>query len=102
MPRGKLKTPRSLRPRLRAVADQHGFESIDAVAFHFVDSGLRRCGVEGSDLATRLERATEEQGYSSPAELVEHFLIRGLRAYEKAEDDPARLKERLRGLGYIE
>jgi hypothetical protein len=102
MARAKLKIPRSLKPRLRDVASKHEFDSIDALAFHFVDRGLRTYGAEEGDLGARIERVTDEQGYSSSTELVEHLLIRGLRAYEKAEDDPARLEERLRGLGYIE
>lgn len=102
MGRKKLKIPRSLKSRLRAVADKHGFESHEAVAVHFVDRGLLTYKIEGDDLDERIERAVDEQGYSSASELVEHLLIRGLRAYEEAEDDPERLKERLRGLGYIE
>jgi len=102
MGRKKLKIPRSLKARLRAVADKHGFDSYEAAAVHFVDRGLLTYGIEGGELDERIDRAVDEQGYSSEAELVEHLLIRGLRAYEEAEYDPERLQERLRGLGYIE
>lgn len=102
MARKKLKIPRSLKSRLRAVAEKHDFDSYEAVAVHFVDRGLATYGIEGGELDERIERAVDEQGYSSTSELVEHLLIRGLRAYEEASDDPEKLQERLRGLGYIE
>ena len=98
----KVKIPRPLKSRLKAVAARHDFASIDELAVHFVDKGLTVYGVDGADLCARIDEAVDAQGYASSAELIEHLLVRGLRAYEQVEDDPQRLEERLRGLGYIE
>lgn len=98
----RIKIPRPLKRRLRDVAKNHEFESIDALALHFVDRGLLRYGELTGDLDDRIEAAVDQQGYSSRVELIEHLLLRGLRAYEDAPDDPEALRERLKGLGYIE
>ena len=98
----KIKIPRSLKPRLKAVGKKHELGSAADVATHFVDRGLKAYGVEDGDLDARIERAVDEQGYSSPGELIEHLLLRGLGAYEAEASDLDALKERLRGLGYID
>lgn len=100
--RTKLKIPRSLKARLKAVGKAHDLGSTDDVALHFVDRGLRVYGATDGDIGDRIEQAVDSEGYSSADELIEHLLLRGLRAYEQADDDPAALAERLRGLGYID
>ena len=42
----KLKVPRSLKRRLKAVAKQHDFGSADAVIDHFLTRGLAHYGEE--------------------------------------------------------
>jgi hypothetical protein len=59
-------------------------------------------GVPPGPLGDRLAHAIEEQGYSSQAELIEHLVRRGLRAYLEPAASPEALAARLRGLGYIE
>ncbi|MEM9491393.1 MAG: hypothetical protein AAGC55_19765 [Myxococcota bacterium] len=99
----KIKPPKNLRDRLRAVAKNHDFGSDKALVEHFVGRGLKVYGApEDLDLKAQLEHVVDDQGYSSVDELIEHLLLRGLRAYEEAEDDPAKLEARLRGLGYID
>ncbi|RMH39035.1 MAG: hypothetical protein D6689_17815 [Deltaproteobacteria bacterium] len=100
----KVKPPRALKKRLKAVAAKHDFDGVDAVVHHFIDRGLKQYerGEPPADLAARLDAVVDEQGYSSRDELIEHLLLRGLDAYEDAPDDPEKLRERLRGLGYIE
>ena len=102
MKSAKVKIPGFLKARLKAVVAQHDFASIDALAVHFVDKGLTVYGIAGGELGERIDSAVDAQGYASSAELIEHLLVRGLRAYEEVNDDPERLAERLRGLGYIE
>ena len=99
----KIKPPKALKGRLQDVAKKHGFGSDKELTDHFVVRGLKAYGApEGEVLAAQLEHVVDDQGYSSADELVEHLLLRGLRAYEESEDDPAKLEERLRGLGYID
>ena len=102
MAKDKIKIPRSLKGRLKKVAKEHKFESAEDLAMHFVDRGLKVYGAEQGELGDRIEQAVDNQGYSSDDELIEHLLLRGLQAYEEAPDDPEALKERLRGLGYID
>mgnify|MGYP001038766260 CR=1 FL=1 len=103
MAKFKMKPPKSLRGRLKDVAQNHDFGSDKDVMEHFIMRGLKVYGAsESDDLDAQLDHVVEEQGYSGVDELVEHLLLRGLRAYEEAEDDPAKLEERLRGLGYID
>ena len=98
----EIRIPRPLRARLRAVAERHQLGNPQAAAHHFVDRGLDRYGAPAGPLADRLRWVVEDQGYSSEAELVEHLLLRGLRAYEEPTSSPEELAARLRGLGYIE
>lgn len=102
MGRFKVKVPKSLKPRMKAVAKKHEFASVDALTDHFIDRGLKVYEAPEGELSERIEHVVEEQGYSSAEELVEHLLLRGLRAYEEVEDDPAAMEARLRGLGYID
>ena len=102
MAKFKIKPPKSLKGRLEDVAKKHNFASAAALTEHFITRGLKVYGAEGDDIDAQIEQVVEDQGYSSPDELVEHLLLRGLRAYEEGEDDPAKLEERLRGLGYID
>lgn len=99
----KLKIPKEYKSRLKEVARKHDFASGEAFADHLVDKGLNTYGVDKSlPMDEKLELVVEENGYSSKEELIEHLLERGLRAYEEPVDDPKKLEERLRGLGYIE
>jgi hypothetical protein len=111
----KVKIPRSLKGRLKEVADRHNFASPEALALHFVDRGLKGYETSGASASSpsaqgendqslehRVTRVVEDQGYSSKEELIEHLLLRGLKAYEEPVDDPAALEARLRGLGYID
>lgn len=102
MSKQELRIPRPLRARLRDVAARHQLGAPEAVALHFVERGLDRYSAPPGPLAVRLSWALEEQGYSSEAELVEHLLLRGLRAYEEPARSPEELAARLRGLGYID
>lgn len=111
MAKFKIKPPKSLKSRLRAVAKAHDFASEKAVTAHFIERGLQAYGADPDpdpapdpedDLAARLDQVVDEQGYSSRAELIEHLLLRGLRAYEEHAEDPEALQARLRGLGYID
>jgi hypothetical protein len=102
MAKFKIKPPKSLKGRLEDVAKKHGFASAAALTEHFLTRGLKVYGGEGDDIDAQIEHVVEDQGYSSADELVEHLLLRGLRAYEEGEGDPAKLEERLRGLGYID
>lgn len=98
----KVDVPSTLKARLGAVAQKHGFANARAFADHLVDRGLSHYGAQGKSLEDRLNDVVESQGYSSAEEVVEHLLERGLRAYEEPEDDPEKLAARLRGLGYID
>jgi hypothetical protein len=98
----QIRIPRSLRARMRDVAERHRLGNADAAATYFVERGLDRYGAPPGALVDRLRWAVDEQGYSSEAELVEHLLLRGLRAYEEPVSSPEELVARLRGLGYIE
>jgi hypothetical protein len=99
---GDLRIPRSLRGRLRDVAARHQLGAPEAVAHHFVERGLDHYGAPAGPLAGRLTWAVDDQGYASEAELIEHLLLRGLRAYEEPAHSPEELAARLRGLGYID
>ncbi len=103
MAKFKIKPPKELRGRLRDVAKKHDFASDKALCEHFIVRGLKVYGApQDAEMGDQVEHVVEEQGYSSSEELIEHLLLRGLRAYEEAETDPAKLEERLRGLGYID
>lgn len=98
----KIKPPKALRDRLRAVGKNHDLGPEKTVVDHFVTRGLKAYGApESAKLADQLDHVVDEQGYSSREELIEHLLLRGLRAYEEAAD-PQVLEARLRGLGYID
>ena len=98
----KIKPPKALRDRLRAVGKNHGLGSEKEVVDHFITRGLSAYGApESDDLGARLDQIVDAKGYSSRDELIEHLLLRGLRAYEEAAD-PEALEARLRGLGYID
>jgi hypothetical protein len=97
-----IKIPRDLRGRMKDVAAKHNLGSPQEAANHFVAKGLDQYGAPAGELAMRLAHAVESQGYSSEDELVEHLLLRGLRAYEEPASSPEQLAARLRGLGYIE
>jgi metal-responsive CopG/Arc/MetJ family transcriptional regulator len=100
----KIKIPKELHPRLEGVAKRHEFESAEKLADFFIDKGLQQFTFldRGAKLEAQLDQVMEERGYSSRDEVIEHLLLRGLRAYEENEHDPKKLEERLRGLGYIE
>jgi metal-responsive CopG/Arc/MetJ family transcriptional regulator len=100
----KIKIPKNLKDRLDAVAKNHGFESRDVLAAHFVERGLKQFTFldAKASVDNQIEHVVEERGYSSDAEVIEHLLLRGLRAYEENQHDPKKLEERLRGLGYID
>jgi hypothetical protein len=100
--RKDIKIPRDLRERITEVAAKHSLGSPQEAASNFVARGLDRYGAPTGELAQRLAHAVESQGYASEAELVEHLLLRGLRAYEEPTTSPEQLQARLRGLGYIE
>ena len=102
MSKDELRIPRSLRARLRDVAARHRLGQPDQAALHFVERGLDRYGAPPGPLPGRLRWALDDQGYSSEEELVEHLLLRGLRAYEEPTRSPEELAARLRGLGYID
>ena len=56
------------------------------------------------DLYDRAKKIAETAGYSSVDEFVTHVLEKELRTISGGEDEPEdeeKLKERLRGLGYI-
>lgn len=98
----KIKPPKALRDRLRAVGKKHDLGPEKAVVDHFITRGLKSYDApEDEDLGAQLDHVVDEQGYSSRDELIEHLLLRGLRAYEEAAD-PEALEARLRGLGYID
>lgn len=102
MSKEDIPIPRDLRHRMKEVAAKHGLGSAQDAAKHFVAAGLNQYGAPEGALASRLAHAVESQGYSSEAELIEHLLLRGLRAYEEPASSPEQLAARLRGLGYIE
>ncbi len=100
----KLKIPRDYRARLKTTGRAHGFKGDADFGLHLVDRGLRQYpdGDSEAPLTDRLEAVVDAMGYSSRGELIEHLLERGLGAYETASTDPAKLEERLRGLGYMD
>ncbi len=100
----KIKIPKELVPRLEGVAKRHQFESADKLADFFIDKGIQQFAFvdRSKKVEAQLDQIVEERGYSSRDEVIEHLLLRGLRAYEENEHDPKKLEERLRGLGYIE
>ena len=102
MSKDSVKIPRDLDYRMRQVAAKHGLGSAQDAARHFVVTGLDRYGAPPGSIASRVAHAVESQGYASDAELVEHLLLRGLRAYEEPTSSKEELAARLRGLGYIE
>lgn len=102
MSKEDVKVPRDLRGRIQEVAAKHGLGTPTEVALHFVVRGLDRYGAPPGPLAQRVTYAVESQGYSSNDEMIEHLLLRGLRAYEEPTSTPEELATRLRGLGYID
>jgi hypothetical protein len=102
MSKDDIRIPRDLRDRLRDVAARHQLGTPDEAARHFMVRGLDRYGAPPGPLRVRVAYAVEAQGYSSEAELIEHLLLRGLRAYEEPTTSPEELAARLRGLGYID
>jgi hypothetical protein len=97
-----LAIPRDLRARMRDVAAKHGLGTPREAAVRFAHRGLDRYDTPPGALRMRLAHAVESQGYSSEQELVEHLLLRALRAYEEPTTSADQLAARLRGLGYIE
>jgi hypothetical protein len=102
MSKDDVPIPRDLRDRLRDVAARHQLGTLEQAARHFVVRGLDKYGAPPGRLDTRIAHAVEDQGYSSEKELIEHLLLRGLRAYEEPTSTPEELAARLRGLGYID
>jgi hypothetical protein len=102
MSKEDIKIPRDLKSRLKDVVAKHDLGSPQQAANHFVAKGLDQYGTPPGELAMRLAHAVESQGYASEDELIEHLLLRGLRAYEEPASSPEQLAARLRGLGYIE
>lgn len=99
----KIKIPAQLRNRLEVVGVAHALGDAEQTARQFVIKGLQACGADASSTFDRqLAHVVDEQGYASADELVEHLLVRGLRAYEEPSADPKQLEARLRGLGYID
>lgn len=100
----KIKAPNTLKSRLKTVAKKHGYKNADRLAHSLTRRGLKSLGVEVNPkrLYAQVEEEAEGRGYSSPEELIEHLVEKGLTAYEVPDDDPAKVEERLRGLGYIE
>jgi len=63
--------------------------------------GTRKVRIE-ADLYVRARQATQEAGYASVRELVEHAVEKLLAELGKGEpEDRKVVEERLRGLGYI-
>ncbi len=54
-----------------------------------------------TDLYARLETAASKQGYSSTDEFINHVLEESVETDENNESEQA-VKDRLKGLGYIE
>lgn len=102
--RVNIKYPKELKRRLRAVAARHSLGSADDVALEFVRRGLslHKELDASAPIHLQLEQATRQLGYSSTDEMIEHLIERALLAYEDAPDDPEALKQRLRGLGYLD
>jgi hypothetical protein len=53
------------------------------------------------DLYQRAKRCAEIAGYSSTEEFITHIIERELARLEQSGDPDDKVKERLRGLGYI-
>jgi len=53
------------------------------------------------DLFRRAKRCAEIAGYSSTEEFITHLIERELSKLEQGGDSDEKVKERLRGLGYI-
>jgi len=53
------------------------------------------------DLLNRAKRCAEIAGYSSTEEFITHLIERELAKLEQNGDPDEKVKERLRGLGYI-
>ena len=103
MSKDKVDIPKSLRGRVRDVAAKHALGSAEEAAMHFVTRGLDHYRAptgraQRGSMAWSRTKATRRA-----RELVEHLLLRGLRAYEAAKaGSPEALAARLRGLGYID
>lgn len=92
------------RRRLDMLAASQGFGSGEEFGLHLLARALLQCPEVNPDsaLTMQLDLVVETRGYSDRKEAVEHFIERGLRAYEEPASDPAELEARLRGLGYID
>ena len=55
-----------------------------------------------SALFARVTKACEGAGYSSVTEFITHIIEKEVAKYEAADTDEETVKQRLRGLGYIE
>ena len=62
--------------------------------------GSRKIAIE-KDLWERVERVAKQAGYASVEEFVIHTLEQNVRHIEEARDE-ADVRERLKGLGYID
>jgi len=100
----KIKAPKALKSRLKEAAARHGYKNGDELARSLTRRGLKSLGVkvDPKNLYNQVVEESGKAGYSSPEELIEHLVEKGLTAYEAPDTDPAKLEERLRGLGYIE
>lgn len=98
----KVKAPKELHDRLKSVGQKHDLGDMEAVVNHFITKGLQVYEAPEGPVKKQLDHVVDEQGYSGRDELIEHLLLRGLRAYEEDAEDPEALAARLRGLGYID
>ena len=55
-----------------------------------------------SALFARATKACESAGYSSVAEFITHIIGKEVAKYETQDTDEETVKQRLRGLGYLE
>jgi len=63
--------------------------------------GLKKIKID-ADLLEKVSRCTAIAGYSSPEEFIQHALEKEVDRILVSEDDEEKIKERLRGLGYLE
>lgn len=100
----KIKAPKALKSRLRDAAARHGYANADELAHSLVRRGLKTLGIKADPkkIYAQAKEASLASGYSSTEELIQHLVEKGLSAYEDPDTDPAKVEERLRGLGYIE
>ncbi len=100
----KIKTPKALKSRVREAASRHGYKNGDELAQSLVRRGLKSLGIkpDSKKMYDQVKNASDAAGYSSAEELIQHLVEKGLGAYEDPDTDPAKVEERLRGLGYIE